>query len=303
MNNLDLKSSLPKGSFSRLAIKAGLFLFVIILFLGPLSPWVIIPAGHRGVVLQLGAVSGIVGEGFHFRIPVVQKFELFNVQVQKAETDAAAASKDLQTISSKIALNYHVDPETVARVFQEIGTAYETKVIDPAVQEAVKAITAKYTAEELITKRQKVALEIQDLLTSRLRKSDILVDAFSIVNFEFSNEFNRAIESKQTAEQLALKAQRELQRIKIEAEQKVTQAKAEAEALRIQKSEVTPELVRLREIEVQKQAVEKWDGKLPQVTGNGAVPFINVKVLSVAPLLGEAIIRIHEDLSVSKLFS
>lgn len=276
MVNLDLKPSLLKGGFSRLAIKAGLILFVIILFLGPLSPWVIVPAGHRGVVLQLGAVSGIVGEGFHFRVPVVQKFELFNVQIQKAETDAAAASKDLQTISSKIALNYHVDPETVARVFQEIGMAYETKVIDPAVQEAVKAITAKYTAEELITKRQKVALEIQDLLTSRLRKSDIIVDAFSIVNFEFSNEFNRAIESKQTAEQLALKAQRDLQRIKIEAEQKVTQAKAEAEALRIQKSEVTPELVRLREIEVQKQAVEKWDGKLPQVTGNGAVPFINV---------------------------
>lgn len=276
-----MENSNPNSVLSKLAtqkISPILILAVVLVFLilGPLQPWIIVPAGHRGVVLQLGAVKGIVGEGFHYRIPLVQKFEMFNVQVQKTQTDAAAASKDLQTISSKIALNYHVDPVTVARIFQEIGTGFESKVIDPAVQEAVKAIVARYTAEELITKRQQVALEIQDQLTSRLRKSDLIVDAFSIVNFDFSAEFNRAIESKQTAEQLALKAQRDLQRIKIEAEQKITQAQAEAEALRLQKAEVTAELIRLREIEVQKQAVEKWDGKLPQVTGNGAVPFINV---------------------------
>ena len=272
-----MKPEMPKLGFTKAtAIKIGLGILAIILILGPMRPWVIVPAGNRGVVLQLGAVSGIMGEGFHFRVPMVQKIVEFNVQVKKSETSAAAASKDLQTISSKIALNYHVDPETVSRVFQQIGVDYEAKVIDPAVQEAVKAITAKYTAEELITKRQQVALEIQDLLTIRLRKSDIIVDAFSIVNFEFSEEFNRAIESKQTAEQLALKAQRDLQRIKIEAEQKVAGAKAEAEALRIQKAEVTPELVRLREIEVQKVAVDKWDGKMPQVTGSGALPFINI---------------------------
>jgi regulator of protease activity HflC (stomatin/prohibitin superfamily) len=275
MNTINMKPDLPKTGNVKTVIMIVLAFFVLLLILGPLRPWVIVPAGHRGVVLQLGAVSGIMGEGFHFRLPGIQKVIPINVQVQKAETDAAAASKDLQTISSKIALNYHVDPGAVSKVFQNIGEAYEKKVIDPAVQEAVKAITARYTAEELITKRQQVALEIQDLLTGRLRKSDIVVDAFSIVNFEFSDEFNKAIESKQTAEQMALKAQRDLQRIKIEAEQKVAAAKAEAEALRIQKAEVTPELVRLREIEVQKQAVEKWDGKMPQVTG-GATPFINV---------------------------
>lgn len=274
-NTINMKPDLPKMGIPKMAVKIAAAVILVLLLLGPMRPWVIVPAGNRGVVLQLGAVSGILGEGFHFRVPLIQKVIPFNVQVQKTETDAAAASKDLQTISSKIALNYHVDPGTVSRIFQQIGMNFEAKVIDPAVQEAVKAVTARYTAEELITKRQKVALEIQDLLTGRLRKSDIIVDAFSIVNFEFSQEFNKAIESKQTAEQLALKAQRDLQRIKIEAEQKVAQAKAEAEALRIQKAEVTPELVRLREIEVQKQAVEKWDGKMPQVTG-GATPFINV---------------------------
>lgn len=277
METINMKPQMPKGTATKLAIQIGVAVLLLILLAGPMRPWVIVPAGHRGVVLQLGAVSGVLGEGFHFRVPVIQKVVPLNVQVQKAETGAAAASKDLQTISSKIALNYHVDPESVARVFQQIGMSYEAKVIDPAVQEAVKAITARYTAEELITKRQQVALEIQDTLTNRLRKSDIVVDAFSIVNFEFSQEFNKAIEAKQTAEQLALKAQRDLQRIKIEAEQKITQAKAEAEALRIQKAEVTSELIRLREIEVQKQAVDKWDGKMPQVTGGGAMPFINIK--------------------------
>jgi len=271
-----MKPDLPKMNFSKNAIKIGIALVIIALLLGPIRPYVIVPAGHRGVVLQLGAVAGVKGEGFHLLIPYIQKVVPINVQVQKAETGAAAASKDLQTISSKIALNYHVDPESVARIFQEIGMSFEPKVIDPAVQEVVKAITAKYTAEELITKRQQVALEIQDTLKTRLGKSDIIVDAFSVVDFQFSQEFNKAIESKQTAEQLALKAQRDLQRIKIEAEQKVAQAQAEAEALRIQKAEVTPELVRLREIEVQKEAVEKWDGKMPQVTG-GAVPFISVE--------------------------
>lgn len=236
MNTINMKPDLPKIGFSKTVIKVALAVFLVVLILGPFRPWVIVPAGHRGVVLQLGAVSGTLGEGFHFILPVIQKVVQVNVQIQKSETNAAAASKDLQTISSKIALNYHVDPETVSRIFQQIGLAYESKVIDPAVQEAVKAITAKYTAEELITKRQQVALEIQELLTNRLRKSNIVVDAFSIVNFEFSQEFNKAIEAKQTAEQLALKAQRDLQRVKIEAEQKITQAKAEAEALRIHKT-------------------------------------------------------------------
>ncbi|ADG83142.1 prohibitin family protein [Thermincola potens] len=247
----------------------------LILFLGPLRPWYIVPPGHKGVVIQLGAVKGEFSEGIHFRIPLVQKIVDVNVQIQKSETESVAASKDLQMVTSKIALNYHVNPLAVAEVFQKIGLAYEQKIIDPAVQEAMKAITAKYTAEELITKRQQVALEIQQLLTTRLKKSDIVVDAFSIVNFQFSDEFNKAIEAKQTAEQLALKAQRDLQRVKIEAEQKVAAAKAEAEALKIQKEQVTADLIKLREIEVQKQAVEKWDGKLPYYNG-GAVPFINI---------------------------
>ncbi len=146
----------------------------------------------------------------------------------------------------------------------------------PAVQEAFKATTAKYTAEELISKRPEVRDQISQFMKDRLLRHGITIDEFSIVNFRFSESFNQAIEAKTTAEQLKLKAERDLDRIKVEAEQKVASAKAEAESLRLQKQEITPDLLKLREIENQRLALEKWNGQLPQVTG-GSVPMINIK--------------------------
>lgn len=257
--------------------KIALLLAVLLMFTFVFRFWTIVPAGHRGVLLQFGAVKDVLNEGFHLRAPIVQWVDLVDVRIQKGETEAAAASRDLQTVTSKIAVNYHVDPAFVGSLYQTVGKNYGPTIIAPAVQETVKAITAKYTAEELIAKRQDVSAEIKALLASRLLPYGIVVDGYNIVNFDFSQEFNKAIEAKQTAEQLALKAKRDLERVKIEAEQKVTQAQAEAEALRIQREQVTPELLRLREIEVQRMAVEKWDGKMPQVAG-GALPFIQVPV-------------------------
>ena len=208
----------------------------------------------------------------------MQKIVKADVKVHKSQTEAESVSKDLQDTHSIIAVNYHIVPEMAGWVYQNIGAQYKERIIDPAVQEVVKAITAKYTAVELITQRERVRSEIKDLLRSRLIGYNISVDDFSIVNFRFSQQFTQAIESKQTAEQFALKAQRDLERIKIEAEQKVTQAKAEAEALRLQKANITPELVKLRQIEASMKAIEKWDGHLPKVTGS-SVPFIDVKTL------------------------
>ena len=149
------------------------------------------------------------------------------------------------------------------------------RIIIPAVQEAVKAVTARFTAEELIAKRTDVRDQIVAQLRERLARHGIMVDEFSIVNFNFSRSFNDAIEAKTTAEQLKLKAERDLQRIEVEAKQRVAQARAEAESLAVQRQQVTPELIRLREMENQRAAIEKWDGKLPNVAG-GAIPFINV---------------------------
>ncbi len=262
---------------ARFLPKIILALVALLIFLLFLNPFVIIGAGERGVVLNFGAVSpSVLGEGLHMRLPIMQKIIKMDVKVQKSQTDAEAASKDLQETFSTIALNFHILPEKVNWIYQKLGADFKERIIDPAVQEVVKAVTAKYTAVEVITQREKVRSEIRELLKQRLMTYNIIVDDFSIVNFKFSNQFTQAIESKQTAEQLALKAQRDLERIKIEAEQKVTQAKAEAEALRLQKENVTVQLVKLRQIEASLKAIDKWDGHMPKVT-SGAVPFIDVR--------------------------
>jgi len=167
-------------------------------------------------------------------------------------------------------------PDKANIVYQTIGISYRERIIDPAILEVVKAVSARYSAEELITKRPQVSEAMRTSLMERLERYNIEVDAFSIVAFSFSKVFTEAIEAKQTAEQLALKAKRDLERVKIEAEQKVTAAKAEAESLRLQRANISPDLIELRKIEANLKAIEKWDGILPQVVGTGGVPLIGL---------------------------
>ncbi|WP_296705528.1 prohibitin family protein [Algoriphagus sp.] len=268
----DLKYEMRKGSWKPVII-VGIVLFLLFAF----KPWAQVGAGERGIVLNFGAVQNtVLGEGIHFKIPIVQTVELMDVKIQKAITDAASASSDLQDVDLSVALNYHVIPDRANIVYQSIGIEFKERIIDPAIQEVMKAVTARYTAEELITKRPAVSTEMKDALTSRLLESNIAVDAFSIVSFSFSKTFTDAIEAKQTAEQNALKAKRDLDRIKVEAEQTIAAATAEAEALRLQKMNISPDLIELRKIEANLKAIEKWNGILPEVTGAGAIPFIGV---------------------------
>ena len=258
---------------AKFIVIVGIILFILLF----LRPWVQVGAGQRGVVLNFGAVQKqVLDEGLHIRIPVMQEVILVDVKIQKAETDAAAASADLQDVSSRIALNYHVVPDKANIVYQKIGVQFKERIIDPAIQEVVKAVTAKYTAEELITKRPAVSEAMRLALADRLLVNNIAVDAFSITIFSFSKVFTEAIEAKQTAEQLALKAKRDLERIKIEAEQKITAAKAEAESLRLQRANISLDLIELRRIEANMKAIEKWNGILPQVTGEGSIPMIGL---------------------------
>lgn len=261
----------------------GLGILILILFFGTFYT---VGAGHRGILLTFGKPSmTALDEGFHMKIPIVQKAVKMEVRTQKIETTALSASKDLQDIKTTIALNFHLSPNEVPVLFRDIGGAYRERIINPTIQESVKAITATFTAEELITRRPEVRTGIQEQLRERLSKYYIVVDDFNIINFQFSEEFGKAIEAKVTAEQLMLKASRDLERIRIEKEQRITQAQAEAEALRLQKLEITPDLVRLRQIEVQREAIAKWDGILPKVTG-GAMPFIDLRSLeeqTIAP--------------------
>lgn len=261
------------------AIKYIAIFIAALILISWLNPFVVINAGNRGVITTFGKVNPtVLEEGLHLRIPIMQQVTEINVQIQKGEGDGDAASRDLQQVHAKIALNYHLIPNRVAETYQAIGdlNSVGDRIIIPAVQEATKATTAKYTAEELISKRPEVRDQISQFMRDRLLRHGIQIDEFSIVNFRFSESFNQAIEAKTTAEQLKLKAERDLERIRVEAEQKIASAKAEAESLRLQKQEITPDLLKLREIENQRVALEKWDGRLPQVTG-GSVPLINIK--------------------------
>jgi regulator of protease activity HflC (stomatin/prohibitin superfamily) len=259
-------------------ITSGVVLVVLIILLS--FSFTTVASGHRGVLLQLGEVKPtILDEGLHFKLPFIQTVQPIEVRVQKEESSQTAASKDLQTVTATVAVNFSVDPSGVNKLYQEIGLDYKGRIIDPAIAEALKAVTAQYTAEEMISKRPEVSAKVKDMLEDKLTKYFMKLEEINIKEFAFSEEFNRAIEQKQTAEQNALKASRDLERIKIEAEQQITQAQAEAEALRLKKAEVTTELIQLKEIEVQEKALQKWDGKLPSVTG-GATPFIDISGLN-----------------------
>ena len=246
----------------------GSLIVLIILFNFPLGT---IGAGERGVRLRFGAVDGTaVGEGLYFRVPFIESVKTMDVKVQKYEVEAGAASKDLQTVSSKVALNFHISPESVTSTYKNIGMDYQSRIIVPAVQESVKASSAKFTAEELITKREEVREEIKLILKSKLSDDGIIVDELNIVNFEFSESFDQAIEAKVTAEQNALASKNKLEQIKYEAQQAVESAKGRAEAQRIegQALQNNPQVLELR-------AIEKWNGILP-VYMTGTTPFVNI---------------------------
>jgi regulator of protease activity HflC (stomatin/prohibitin superfamily) len=249
---------------------AGLALILLMI-----STYFGVDAGERGVVLRFGEVNRVVEPGPNFKIPLAEQVVYMTVRVQKTTTKTEAASRDLQTVQTTMVLNYNIEPTKAGQMYSNIGLNYNERVIDPAVKESFKAAAARYTAEELISKREALKTEVRNYLRERLQVYGIVVVELSITDFELSQEFNKAIESKQTAEQNALCAKRHLDRIRVEAEQKIASARAEAEALRLQRQVISPELIELRKIEAQIKAIEKWDGKLPSVTG-GAVPFIQV---------------------------
>ncbi|MFA5322496.1 MAG: prohibitin family protein [Smithella sp.] len=252
----------------------GVIVFVFLLLI--VSSYFGVDAGERGVVLRFGEVNRVVEPGPHFKIPLAEDVVHMSVRVQKTTTKTEAASRDLQVVQTTMVLNYNLEPAKAGELYSNIGLNFNERIIDPAVKESFKAAAARYTAEELISKREALKTEVRNYLRERLHGFGIVVVELSITDFEFSQEFNKAIESKQTAEQNALRAKRDLDRIRVEAEQKIASARAEAEALRLQRQVISPELLQLRQIEAQIKAIEKWDGKLPNVTG-GVMPFIQVE--------------------------
>ncbi len=242
-------------------ITGGLIFFGLLAFVGSFT---FIGAGNVGVITRFGAVNRVANPGLVMKIPFIENAHSMETRTQKEQADASAASSDLQEVKSTIALNYHLRGEKAVEVYQNVGEDYKIRIIDPAVQEAFKATTAKFTAQDLIGKREAVKLIAYEELKTRLEKYNIVVDDFNIVNFDFSAEFNQAIEQK-------VKAQQKLEQTKIEADTAIAQAKGQADAQKALKDtgSLSPEYLQFL-------ALKTWNGILPLYWGGGALPFLNV---------------------------
>jgi regulator of protease activity HflC (stomatin/prohibitin superfamily) len=236
-------------------------------------------AGERALVLRFGQVQQIVGDGLHVKLPLVDDIIRVDIRTQKSHAPATAGTRDLQTVTTEVALNYHLQAASLKDTYTRFGLDIEEKVIAPRIQEIVKAVIARFSAEELLVRRDVVKSEIANGLRQSLSHYNVVVEDIQITNFSFSQAFDEAIEAKQTAEQNALKAKNDLERIRVEAEQKIAMAQAEAEAIRIQAQAIKEQG---GEAYVRMKAIEKWDGVLPQVSG-GATPFINLNTQANAP--------------------
>jgi len=230
----------------------------------------VVPAGNVGVVTRWGAVNRVVAPGLGIKIPLVEVVHRMSVQTQKDEVQASSASSNLQTVSAIIAVNYHLDGIYATQVYQTIGRNYQQIVVAPAIQNAFKSATARYTAENLIKQREQVRIDAETELQKQLEPYHIVVENFNIINFDFSPEYNASIEEKQVMEQNVQTAKLELEKARVSAEQKVVEAQAQADAQKALQDTgaLTPEYL-------QYLFLTKWNGILPQVI-SGTTPVFDI---------------------------
>jgi prohibitin 2 len=270
---------------NKLKIIAALATFIFIIIILAESV-VIVQAGHRGVVLYLGAVENrVLGEGMHFIIPFAEQVLQLEVRTLKYQAEASAASNDLQEVQSVIALNYHIDPNDANVIFQQLGADYSDRIIAPTIQESVKASVAKFDAEELITKRETAKGVIADAIRNTLSHRDIVVETVFITDFKFSQAFADQIEQKVVAFQKYLTEQNNLRAIQVIANQTVVQAQAQARA-NIAKANGESQAIRIINEQLRQnpqylqwQGINRWNGQLPYSLGGssgGAVPFFQL---------------------------
>ena len=284
------RRSRPRSPESKTKLGLGIVTAIIILVIVSQSV-VIVEAGHRGVLLYFGAVADrVLPEGFSFITPFVEQVIQMEVRTLKYEADASSSSSDLQVVSTSVALNYHLDPSVVHMIYQELGEDYAARLIAPTIQESVKGSTAKFVAEELITKREEAKARIGDTISNTLITRGLIVEQVFITDFQFSADFARSIELKVVAQQEAERERNVLERVRVQAESReaeaignananVAQAKGEAEAILIIQAQLkeSPDYLKW-------QAINKWNGKLPiAMGGGGAMPFIDITTLATQP--------------------
>jgi regulator of protease activity HflC (stomatin/prohibitin superfamily) len=280
-------------------VPGAIALIVLLVIAG--GGYVVIGPGQRGVLMNWGAVQpGVLKPGLHFKIPFVQSVASLTVRVQNTQSTQSAASKDLQVVTTQVAVNYHLQPDAVDKIYQNVGSlaAVQSRILDPAIANAVKAVTAHFNADELVANRDQVRLDVGRQIRKSVTPYNITVDAVNITNFSFSKQYDHAIEAKQVAQQRALQAQYELQQAQIDSQKQVVEAKAKAQAvieaakgqaqatvlgaqadakaMDLRRKALSPAILQL-------EAIKQWNGALPSTLFNGsaAAPFIDLSKLAV----------------------
>lgn len=250
-----------KGITKKIIIGLIILLGIITLF----SSFQTIKSGEVGLKVRFGKIVNTkLDEGLNLKVPFIEKIVTVNIKVQKTELETESSSKDLQTIATDIAVNYRIESEKATNLYRTVGNNYQTTVLDPAIKESIKAVIAQYTAAEVITSRSEVSEKCKEELGKKVEKYGIVIDNFNITNLTFSEEYSKAIEEKQVAEQ-------KLEKARLEAEAKLVEAQATKKANDLMKESLTNEIIT-------KEFIEKWDGKLPETyAGKDILGIFNLK--------------------------
>lgn len=250
-----------KGITKKIIIGLIILLGIITLF----SSFQTIKSGEVGLKVRFGKIVNTrLDEGLNLKVPFIEKIVTVNIKVQKTELETESSSKDLQTIATDLAVNYRIESEKATNLYRTVGNNYQTTVLDPAIKESIKAVIAQYTAAEVITSRSEVSEKCKEELGKKVEKYGIVIDNFNITNLTFSEEYSKAIEEKQVAEQ-------KLEKARLEAEAKLVEAQATKKANDLMKESLTNEIIT-------KEFIEKWDGKLPETyAGKDILGIFNLK--------------------------
>lgn len=265
------------------------------------NPFNSVPTGTRGVITQFGAIRGIENEGLVI-LPPWQKLAVFNIRAEEANIENAEGStSDTQPVRVSMTVRYNIATDRVAEVYEKYShDGNLSSYVQTASQEVFKAVTARYTAPDLISQRSKVSLDINEALKAKLGVYGANVINIDMRNFSFSDTYMAAINQKVTQEQLRLVAENQLKTVEAEQKQKVAIAEAEAsaarakadgeayanlkiataqaDALKVQNAALTQnkDVLELRRIEVEKVKAERWNGQLPQnIYASAPIPFFD----------------------------
>ena len=231
-----------------------------------------VPTGYVGVKTRFGKVQNdVIQEGLNMKAPFIESIVKIDCRTKKIETSSESSTKDMQTVQVIVAVNYNVNKDTANKLYKEIGTDYENIIINPAILESIKSVMAQYTAEELITKRAEVSAMIQEALFNKIQDRGFAITEFNITNIDFSEAFNAAIEAKAVKQQEVVTAQAELEKQKIQNEKEISIAEKDAKVMELQNSQITENTLKLKELEVKQEMIQKWNGQLPTTTLNDNV--------------------------------